>query len=73
MGAVEAVHGKEAIVKTAMNRGMIETTHPSYQAWSSISKTTSPASSPAIAGIGSKKAKTTPTSMILFCQNIIST
>lgn len=33
-GAVEAVHGKEAIVKTAMNRGLIETTHPSYQAWS---------------------------------------
>ncbi|MEW9672864.1 DNA/RNA helicase domain-containing protein [Ammoniphilus sp. 3BR4] len=33
-GSVEAVHGKEAIVKTAMNRGMIESTHPSYQAWS---------------------------------------
>ena len=33
-GAVEAVPGKEAIVKTAMNRGLIETTHPSYQAWS---------------------------------------
>ncbi len=33
-GAVEPVHGKEAIVKTAMNRGLIETTHPSYQAWS---------------------------------------
>ncbi|WP_134702984.1 DUF2075 domain-containing protein [Ammoniphilus sp. YIM 78166] len=33
-GTVEAVRGKEAIVKTAMNRGKMETTHPSYQAWS---------------------------------------
>ncbi|MFE8701555.1 DNA/RNA helicase domain-containing protein [Cytobacillus sp. FJAT-54145] len=32
--SVEAVKGKEAIVKTAMNRGLVETTHPSYQAWS---------------------------------------
>lgn len=31
---VEKVVGKEAIVKTAMNRRMVETTHPSYQAWS---------------------------------------
>ncbi|AST07459.1 ATP-binding protein [Anoxybacillus flavithermus] len=31
---VEKVAGKEAIVKTVMNRGMVETTHPSYQAWS---------------------------------------
>ncbi len=31
---VEAIRGKEAIVKTAMNRGLVETTHPSYQAWS---------------------------------------
>lgn len=32
--SVEAIKGKEAIVKTAMNRGLVETTHPSYQAWS---------------------------------------
>jgi uncharacterized protein len=32
--SVEVIEGKEAIVKTAMNRGMVETTHPSYQAWS---------------------------------------
>ncbi len=31
---VEKVEGKEAIVKTAMNKSMVETTHPSYQAWS---------------------------------------
>ncbi|ADU29402.1 DUF2075 domain-containing protein [Evansella cellulosilytica] len=31
---VEKIAGKEAIVKTAMNRGLVETTHPSYQAWS---------------------------------------
>uniref|UniRef100_UPI0013E3420E DUF2075 domain-containing protein n=1 Tax=Paenibacillus koleovorans TaxID=121608 RepID=UPI0013E3420E len=31
--AIEAVHGKEAIIKTAMNQGIVETTHPSYQAW----------------------------------------
>ncbi|MDQ0246171.1 DUF2075 family protein [Bacillus fengqiuensis] len=32
--SIERVEGKEAIVKTAMNRGIVETTHPSYQAWS---------------------------------------
>ncbi|MBS4204319.1 DUF2075 domain-containing protein [Lederbergia citrea] len=32
--SVEKVEGKEAIVKTFMNKGMIETAHPSYQAWS---------------------------------------
>ncbi|MFP3359308.1 ATP-binding protein, partial [Planococcus sp. SIMBA_143] len=26
--------GKEAIVKTVMRNGLVETTHPSYQAWS---------------------------------------
>ncbi|MFD2640198.1 DNA/RNA helicase domain-containing protein [Piscibacillus salipiscarius] len=31
---VEKVEGKEAIVKTAINRGFREVTHPSYQAWS---------------------------------------
>ncbi|WP_445506832.1 DNA/RNA helicase domain-containing protein [Niallia sp. 03190] len=31
---VETVKGKEAIVKTLINRGIRETTHPSYQAWS---------------------------------------
>jgi uncharacterized protein len=31
---VEKIVGKEAIVKTAMNKGLVETTHPSYQAWS---------------------------------------
>ncbi|MFG6146822.1 DNA/RNA helicase domain-containing protein [Halobacillus sp. B23F22_1] len=31
---IEKVVGKEAIVKTFINRGLIETTHPSYQAWS---------------------------------------
>ncbi|AWC31730.1 DUF2075 domain-containing protein [Bacillus cytotoxicus] len=33
-GSVEKIEDKEAIVKTAMHRGMVETTHPSYQAWS---------------------------------------
>ncbi|ALC91536.1 ATP-binding protein [Bacillus sp. FJAT-18017] len=32
--SVEKVTGKEAIVKTLINRGIRETTHPSYQAWS---------------------------------------
>ncbi len=32
--SVEKVVGKEAIVKTFINKGIIETTHPSYQAWS---------------------------------------
>lgn len=31
---VEKVEGKEAIVKTFINRGLHEITHPSYQAWS---------------------------------------
>ncbi|HEY4602292.1 MAG TPA: DUF2075 domain-containing protein [Cerasibacillus sp.] len=31
---VEKIEGKEAIVKTPMRYGMVETTHPSYQAWS---------------------------------------
>ncbi|TDB53768.1 DUF2075 domain-containing protein [Bacillus sp. CBEL-1] len=31
---VERVENKEAIVKTGMNKGLVETTHPSYQAWS---------------------------------------
>jgi DUF2075 family protein/DNA replication protein DnaC len=31
---VEKVEGKDAIVKTVINRGLHETTHPSYQAWS---------------------------------------
>lgn len=31
---VEKVEGKEAIVKTAINRGLQEVPHPSYQAWS---------------------------------------
>lgn len=31
---VEKVEGKEAIVKTLINRGIRETPHPSYQAWS---------------------------------------
>ncbi|WP_404451956.1 DUF2075 domain-containing protein [Virgibacillus necropolis] len=31
---VEKIVGKEAIVKTPMRNGLIETTHPSYQAWS---------------------------------------
>jgi len=31
---VEKVEGKEAIVKTLLNRSIVETTHPSYQAWS---------------------------------------
>lgn len=30
----EKIEGKEAIVKTAMGGGLVETTHPSYQAWS---------------------------------------
>ncbi len=32
--AVEVISGKEAIVKTVINRAKVETTHPSYQAWS---------------------------------------
>ncbi|EFM10711.1 DEAD-like helicase domain fused to uncharacterized conserved domain [Paenibacillus curdlanolyticus YK9] len=32
--AVEKVDGKEAIVKTFINKGLIETPHPSYQVWS---------------------------------------
>lgn len=32
--AIEKVTGKEAIVKTVMRNGIVETTHPSYQAWS---------------------------------------
>lgn len=32
--SVEKVEGKDAIVKTFMNRGLVETPHPSYQAWS---------------------------------------
>ena len=31
---VEKVEGKDGIVKTALGRGIHETTHPSYQAWS---------------------------------------
>jgi hypothetical protein len=31
---VEAVYGKEAIVRTVFQHGMAETIHPSYQAWS---------------------------------------
>ncbi len=31
---VEKVVGKEAIVKTNFSNGLVETTHPSYQAWS---------------------------------------
>lgn len=31
---VEKIKGKEAIVKTPMRYGLVETTHPSYQAWS---------------------------------------
>ncbi|ADC51474.1 DEAD-like helicase domain fused to uncharacterized conserved domain protein [Alkalihalophilus pseudofirmus OF4] len=31
---VESIEGKEAIVKTVINRGIRETPHPSYQAWS---------------------------------------
>lgn len=31
---IEKVEGKEAIVKTALNRGLHEVAHPSYQAWS---------------------------------------
>lgn len=31
---VEKVEGKEAIVKTPMRHGIVETPHPSYQAWS---------------------------------------
>jgi uncharacterized protein len=31
---LQKVEGKEAIVKTAINRGLHEVTHPSYQAWS---------------------------------------
>lgn len=33
-GKVEKIVGKEAIVKTFINKGLVETTHPSYQAWS---------------------------------------
>jgi uncharacterized protein len=32
--SIEKIEGKEAIVKTALNKGIRETTHPSYQAWS---------------------------------------
>jgi DUF2075 family protein len=32
--SVEKVDGKEAIVKTFLNRAIIETPHPSYQVWS---------------------------------------
>jgi DUF2075 family protein/DNA replication protein DnaC len=32
--SVEVIRGKEAIVKTVINGGLVETTHPSYQAWS---------------------------------------
>lgn len=32
--SIEKVDGKEAIVKTIINRNLVETTHPSYQAWS---------------------------------------
>ncbi|WP_201008718.1 DUF2075 domain-containing protein [Paenibacillus glycanilyticus] len=32
--SVEKVERKEAIVKTFINKGLIETPHPSYQAWS---------------------------------------
>lgn len=32
--SVEVIRGKEAIVKTVINRGLVETIHPSYQAWS---------------------------------------
>src|SRR5690554_2639639 len=32
--SVEVVRGKEAIVKTILYRGIRETTHPSFQAWS---------------------------------------
>lgn len=32
--SVEVVKGKEAIVKTFINRGIRDVTHPSYQAWS---------------------------------------
>jgi uncharacterized protein len=32
--SVEKISGKEAIVKTVINRNLVETTHPSYQAWS---------------------------------------
>lgn len=31
---VEKIEGKEAIVRTPMRYGLVETTHPSYQAWS---------------------------------------
>src|SRR5699024_77392 len=31
---VEKIDAKEAIVKTPMRYGLVETTHPSYQAWS---------------------------------------
>ena len=31
---LEKIEGKEAIVKTPMRYGLVETTHPSYQAWS---------------------------------------
>jgi uncharacterized protein len=36
--SVEVIRGKEAIVKTFINRGLIETTHPSYHAWSYLKK-----------------------------------
>lgn len=31
---IEKIEGKEAVVKTFINKGLVETTHPSYQAWS---------------------------------------
>ena len=31
---LQKIEGKEAIVKTPMRHGLVETTHPSYQAWS---------------------------------------
>src|SRR5699024_4951129 len=31
---VEKIDAKEAIVKTPMRYGLVETTHPSYQSWS---------------------------------------
>lgn len=31
---VEKIQGKEAIVKTLINKSLVDTTHPSYQAWS---------------------------------------
>ncbi|WP_103108890.1 DUF2075 domain-containing protein [Brevibacillus reuszeri] len=33
-GSIEKVEGKNHVVKTVMNRNVVETPHPSYQAWS---------------------------------------